>query len=65
MWVTSTLSQESAVKISAQSEQRAKSYACFTEGMSRYGSKGEGGGGTESGRVFLLATDCGCGGWVK
>ena len=34
MWVCSTLSQESPAKISAKTDNRAKSYARFTEGGS-------------------------------
>jgi hypothetical protein len=37
VWVTPELSQESAVNIWAQTEQRAKSYARFMEGTSSYG----------------------------
>ena len=51
MWVTSTFCGESAVKISAQTDQRAESYACFTEGRSKMGLwEGEE---TESGGSFL------------
>jgi len=54
VWVTSTLSQESAEKISDRSELRAKSYVRFTEGMSRWVRDRIGNG---IGRVFLLSAE--------
>ena len=66
VWVTSTLSQESAEKISDRSELRAKSYVRFTEGMSRYVIGGwEIESVMESVGFFFSQRNCGCGGWLK
>ena len=47
-WVTPEWSQESAVKIWAQTEHRAKSYARFMEGTSSYGFQRHNSAGTEA-----------------